>query len=1348
MAYTGMNKADWESREYLLDAQSANNALGTVLNTSHQMYGAIKNSQTKKINAELDTRFSEVENEIQMDKSIPPQERGNVLKERYQAIIAEAKEAHKTLPGVFKDIEDSLDLRRNSKLNDWSAMDLREYENARLEFGFSQLDQLVSSTDARDVLKASGTIKEKDYQLPQAEQSQKEGSEGFIGFSSDFEIRKHDSEPQSSVFDAELHQAAHSDMSEWDFRVLAITKMAKELYPNSELKQNVVIHDYTEKLRGELPYQDLDLLFTATFRDDNMDEWDYSGARAQYRNQLQNETYGGKPLTKPMQDSLLKQFDSKYEDLVSGLYKQAADIFEQSIMQPIAELKMAHIQDGNKPFLPEHVEEIYNPVIKESGIPEKFFRELKESDMLIARNNEKIKMQNDFKRLYKLGEKRSAEESGQMFELSKMFTLEQIESLKLQAMDSARNLNNIAMVETSGVAMLSDIEVYNNLDYKIAGGGFKSQKEFDEAIKSAKENGSLSEDAAATLENSYSRFNANKKQYENEAILDANKKLGALAYSKNLKTTDVMAIGEQLGLSPEENPEFYEIWTERAKSDAVRNATELINIMDFKDEMTVSQVKLAAEMYEIGTATAEYKTWMNKAEQNWENHLAKLSKTKQGFAEKSSKDAVSGVSEQIGLYREGKITKADALKALEAKKDVLSYEDYHRAYNDIGNADMKERERQTQVFTEEVLRPFLESRDSIMPGESEKRLRNAGLDPLNFHSELAEMRDTEALNQHRKHIPEYMKLQSYLKMREIGITDADIEKLGFEVPDTSFTNTLAYREMHGGEMFLSPKDLATKQLELIKNKMIEDTLPSGKAFQGTLSTKGLDKTIDDSVKEVHKRIEKAGEYGGRVDNSETISLLNMERYNLDDNQYHTLLWQKLLAGEITQKTYNERVAEDISVYKGPEYEATQKALKDFERYMKDAAKSGTDSKGKPVYVSEIALDLAVKNAKAVFLDEYNRAKANANGAPVIVDDIVKRTYDMVVNNKYQNMAEEVLSSMKKDTTQMYGGLFGTKGTTSYEILESFQKGEAFLVDKEALARLLSDPSSGSTSLGSEEGTFGTWDAMRRNGMSDTKVSRQIILDTARFLGLSTEDGLPLDIDSGSFDKDMKSFIETLPEVSKGQLMQTATIAKWTLDVKRFAEKSLSPELVKALDPESKIEPFVSESNNLGVVVGETPFIFIEGGRRSETMLAYIGQNGQLVTFEATTQKVEGATKSFEKSLSDSLYGMNFHGYPIDNRDSNGDLLPINIEGLCEHMGESIKYATESRAFKNKKNEFLSLINQEIKEYNALSGASKPFYEDLRIYVDLDAMLEANESGSLVDTDLMSFVKYRFIESNI
>ncbi len=1346
MAYTGFNKADWESRKFMVGADARRNTVSTIASTGLQVLDTIyenaKVNEIERLNNEATNNLQIPEQEI--FKNIPPEEWEQKLQELHAGYADQALSTAKSLPGVKKQFINGLRNRRTINLSKERATLNQKEIQQNEQFGTNQLDNLVNAANVYEFAKSGGLIADRDLSLAKPEESSL--ASGFLDNPKNMQLQQTEKE-ENSVFSADLHQAYVQDVGQFEFGVKVIEHYANRMHPFNAKMRDMVVAEYTDKLRDKLPEHDLDINFAATFNRSTIDQWDYVGERRAYESQLAIESYGGQSLTEAKKEYLLAKFDAKYENLVEGIKKEAQTIYDERIAVSVTEKKLEHAQNANKPFLPEHVDEIYTAVVKDSGLPEKYFRSMKEVDLYVAKNNEKLKQQSDFRSLYKLGQKRTEQETNQMFELSKLFTTEQLETLKLQAMDSAKNISNIAISESRNAVFINDAKLYNDIDYGIVGGKYGSQKAFDDAITEAKLNG-LTEDAATLLEASYSKHSIRKKQYAQENLLEADKRLGAKAYYNSLSITDVRQVGEQLGLSPEEQPEFYEEWTAKAEANGQTNAVKMFNAIDFEDGITAGQVDHIAQTYGIDKSNPLYKAWKQKAEQNWDKHLSKISATKQGFLEKSEEGATTTVADQIGLYRDKQITKAEALTELQKNRKKMSYEDYSQAYNEINNTALIHHETKLQAFNEEVLRPFLDEQDTIMPGMSENRLKQAGLDPLDFQPELSEMRDVEAMNQHRKQIPQYVELQTYLQMAQLGITDNDIEKMGFKVPDISHTKTLKWAAEHNGETYQSPVAYAKEQLRVVESLMITDTLPSGKAFGGSSSASTLEKTITESAKRMHKDLISSLRKGAKVDNSEAIAYLNLKRYELEDNEYDKLLWSSLERDQITEATYLERVAEDISVYKSPEYKERSEAINTFEKYVRDVTSHAKDKDGKSIDISLIGLDTAVENAKSVFLEEYDYARKNSNGAPIVMEDIIKRSYDRVVNTKYESMADDFVSTIKADSSTMYRGVLGQRQTDSYKLLETFEKGEAFLVDKSALVRMLSDPEAGASSLGVESGVYGVWDSMYRNGKSSEEVGRQVLLDTARFLNLTGENGslaMPTDIASNSFDAEFGDFIKNLPDVSKNQLMQTAMIAKWTIDVKQFAQKELGQELINGLDPEGIVTPIITEGNRLGVSIGDTELFFNQGGSKGETTFSYVGEGG--VSQLASKQSLlKSETQSFEYKLGLSLSGYNIAGLDIVNLDAEGNALPVNMPALENHLEMVVENAKNASSFKRAKTNYLSVLNQKVSEYNALLKTNDLSYDDLELYVDYKALMDAHQGGTLLDTPLDAFVRYRLVQT--
>jgi hypothetical protein len=280
----------------------------------------------------------------------------------------------------------------------------------------------------------------------------------------------------------------------------------------------------------------------------------------EYKAGLENETYGGEPLSETKKNELVTQAGKMWDSLVAQKTKEAADFYENNIKNPMQELKTAQATNSNNLYFTEDVNAVYDKALKDNPVHAKFLMAQKEADLTIARNNERIQMQRDFKRLYSLGGERSEEQNQKLIDISANFSQEELLILKQQSLSEANVIQELKDFEKSGNSFQTTADIFDNAIAKVSTGGYKTKKEMDAAINSL----DLSYEQKQALIAEGDRYFARQNEYMSESIAEANNELGAMAYRGSLSQSGIERVAEKYGLSLEENPEFFTSWKNQA----------------------------------------------------------------------------------------------------------------------------------------------------------------------------------------------------------------------------------------------------------------------------------------------------------------------------------------------------------------------------------------------------------------------------------------------------------------------------------------------------------------------------------------------------------------------------------------------------------------------------------------------------------------------------------------------------------------------------------------------------------------------------------------------------------------
>lgn len=1536
MAYTGINKAQFEAQKFNIEADARRNTVSTIANTTLSVgQTLIQNSMQDKLeelNNKAEVYLSEKEAEIYADTDPEEwEERINTLYAEYgESVTAESK----MWPTVKKQFKKGLETRKSRKISAWNAQKKQDEVAATQAHNTNQLKGIVQSQDVVKFLQSGGIIYEKGYTGKQVEE-EPTLSDGFVsaGYSRIGSGETED-EGESMVFSREIQEAYNNGASRFDLSVMAIEYYAKKLHPFNEKLRQDTINKYTNELRETMPNNDLTILFNETFSDKNVNNWDFAGFMKSYKAGLDNDTYGGEPLSEAKKNELIEQAGNMWDSLQKQKSREASDFYENNIMGQIMEMKAAQAINSNQLYTTDDINNLYTKVLENNPVHAKFLTRQKEADLALARNNERIIQQRRYKTLYLSNSERTKEENEEFLNLSKTFSEDEIVTLKQQALIQAGNVQAMRDYEKSGIGYQNQANLFDEALKEVQSIEFGGTAELDKYIERYK--GVLTRDQIASLRQSgdsamnrrnthkteavdkinkdltqaildgstlskaygkmllekhgvtdptveasvykaiemknqekvvnsfYDQFmsgkltdeslaqmiedneiednkfvfglkemmnnqslkDANDKVYElinsgsfteeslktvledfsitdenvkytfntmleNSKLTNFQNKIGALdtegnldintlkaAISENkidenknaaflnpyyqrakqlsvekannelhtklyrgtLSNASLSEVGDKFGLTVEENPEFFNSWKNQIENVKIENAMKMYNSLNFDNRITVEQVDSIAEMFGLTTEDKLYKDMKTVAEQNWQKHLDTLGGTSAGFGEKTTEAGIKTVGGAIADYMNGKISRSDALAILAEQRGNFTEADYKEKYNQIGNEYMMKKNASDAIFEDVIYKPFLKDGATIMPGDTDKRMVAAGIDPADYadDADYLRMRDAEVINQHIAYVDQYTDAQMYLALREYGFSSMDIKDLGFDVPDISFQHTIEWAMEHEGEKPLTQDQYATQLASEASSKMIQGSLPSGRSFGDTSSVSGLSKSIEKSAEDVYKSVLERAKGGARYDDPDTISIFNVKKYTLDDKEYDALAFEMLTKGRITEDTYLKLIKEDISVYKTPEHQQVRDVIDTYREYITEQTGFGLDKDGKKVPTSSFLKDSVAEHFEAAFLNEYDQAVKAANGAYVNPLDIAKNIYDTMMESQYDGIITNTLDIIQSDTMKMFDGLFGSSETDSNKALSKFMKGEMTLIDANKLVQLLSDPDPTKQNqlFGTESGGLGTWMSMYNNGSSAEEVGLKVAYDVARSLGYN-----PPKMDE-NFKKNMEKFYSELPSnTARAQLSQAMLVAKWTVDAMKFSDKAIDPEIVNALGG-SKVPMIID--NHIVIDVGGTPFVYDPGeGKASESFYYHKKGSGAAVTLTSNKEVTESKRIRFENSMKEKLVmdqygiGQKYANYNFIKK--TGDKVSVNLPALERQLNNIIE--AKGPSLERISQDYISALNTQAMEWEDLTGAKKTLYSHVEYSVDTEALARAAEDGSILTTPLNSFITY-------
>jgi len=1336
MAYTGINKAQFEEQKFNIEADARRNTASIIANTTLSVgQTLVQNSMQDKLEelnnqAEIDLSDREAEIYANTDPEQWEESINSLYAEYGESVTSQSK----MWATVKKQFKKGLETRKAKRISAWNAQKTQDDVAATQAHNTNQLNAIVQSQDVTKLLQSSGIIMEKGYTGKPVE-SEPTLADGFVS-AGDSRIGGNEpaEEGESMVFSGALQEAYNNGASRFDLSVMAIEHYAKKLHPFSEKMQQDTINKYTEALRDTMPNNDLVTVFNATFSDKNVNDWDFSTFMKEYKAGLENESYGGELLSETKKNELIAQAGKMWDSLVAQKTREAADFYENNIKNPMQELKTAQATNSNNLYYTEDVNAVYDKALKDNPVHAKFLMAQKEADLTIARNNERIQMQRQFKNLYTLGGERTDSQEQKLVDISANFSQEELISLKQQSLSEANVIQGLKDFEKSPNSFQTTADIFDKALAKVRTGGYKTKKEMDSAIDSL----DLPDDQKQSLKTEGNRYFARQDEYMSENIAEANNELGVMSYRGSLSQSGIEKVAEKYGLSVEENPEFFSSWKNQAEAQAQDNALKMFNSLNYDDSMTTTQAKSILDTYGITKEDPLYKQMMDTAEANWQKHLGLEASKAQGFSgkEHSDGDALKSVRAKIGEFSNGNIAKSDMIDHLISQKSNLTETDYKTLYNEINNEHLIKKAQSDATFEDKVFRPYLSEQDTIMPGMTDKRMKEAGLDPLDFADDATylQMKDAEVINQHIAYVDQYTDNQMYLSLKERGLSDESIRELGFSIPDTSFQNTLQWAREHKGEKPVSRTEYAQELLGEAKGKMISGNLPSGRSYGGSSTTSSLDETIAKSADRIYDNLLEASKIGGNYDNPDAIKELNLRKYEMEDIEYDRLAYAKLMNGEITEKTYLAAINEDVSAYKSPEYKQVQDAMKVFMGYVEEASGFGMDKDGKKVPASSYLTDSVVANAKAAFLDEYQYALANANGAFVDPDAVAERVYNSFLDAKYTEYADKTMDILQSDTTVFYTNVFGRENANKAAYTD-FSSGQLNMFDQKIVAGLMSDPSNSDAGFGTNSSQFGMWLTMQRNGSSEEEIGNTIAHDVAKALNIDVPP-----VDSDGFEKKFEEAIQNLPPMARAQWEQASLVAKWTLDVYELAKSKIDPEIIKQLDPKGNMVPFV-ENNQMGVEIGGQRFYYDDGGEKASRGFVY-AKEGSAKSLYSESSAIAKSKTTLEEAMTDTFvldqYGQadKYARYNLFSGDE------VNVDAVEGYLNRIIQ--RKQGLLEKKGQAYISSLNAKAEDLESLTGNAGTYYSGIEYKVDTNALNKAKEDGTIQTKPLSNFITYTLV----
>lgn len=1342
MAYVGVNKAQDVKEDYLIGANARNSIVGTVANTAlnigQQLHQTKMMDDLEDMNTTAELELTKAENDVY--QNTPVEEREAKLTELYNQYYENNVTAYKTNDTVKKQFKKTLSARRVKTLSKWDTQHTQETISLSNAHNENSGNSLATSSNIVGFLKSNGLIAEKGQAPAKKEPSL---ADGFVTAKGSTFGSEADA-PQDIALSPKLQEMYENGASEFELAVAGFEYYAQKRHPNNKEAQADFVRTRTDILRETLPNNDLNVLFDTTFSVKNADNWDFEKNFAAYEASLEGESYGGQPLSDTKKAELLRSYSDKYADFVTRNTRAAKDIVTSKVTEQINALKSEMLLDGSKKVTSGEISKIYDEAFKDSPHLRRYIAEQETAHKTLGLQSEVLSLEQEYKRGFLRNGSGTAEEQKRFDTIATLLSDDQRLALQQKALQEANLSHEIGKFIETGKSYSEILGKSDQLGNGLRSGNYQSLQEFYDAVEQNR--AVLGDGFANSLISEGKGYFSDKESLKNDAVkqalTNANKDLAFSQLNETLSKTKIEEIGAKYGLTKEENPDFYLDWEQHAKNVSITNAQKVFTKENLNNTILPGQVDEIAKVYGLEEGDAVYKQMLDTAKANEAKVHEQALAAAKGFAKEgeSTTGAVEDAGSLVKQYTDGTMSRADALSNLADMSNKLTESEYLNIYSSLATASTIKSVTNQAKFEESVYRPFVEESETIMPGQSRQRLTDAGLDPIDFASELAELEDREYINQHRQAVAEVSADMYYLALKEMNMSDELIESMGVPLPDTSFQRTLEWMHEHPNETPKTAAELARQNVESAKTKMLGSTLPSGKAAPSGSGYDDIKKQFTESAKKVHTELTNGMGNFAKHNNPQSISRLDMLKFVYEDSAYDGVLYDMVRSGEITMDEYSKRVAEDISIYKGPEYKKVQDALKVFEDYIRQDNNYTIDANDDRTYMDPMAIDKTIEGYKAAFFSEYQMALSNSNGGYVDPKLIAERVYTNLRDTSYANKAKDMMEMLKGDTTQMFGssGLFSSGEKDIYGAYNKIFSNKSIFFGQQELENYLSDPNGNDDGI-SQTSRTAYYLGMASRGASETEIANAVALDAARYLGI--------DIPADAGESDIKSIMNKQSGGIRARWEQLSLISKWSVDIQRKGASQISEEFVSIVGEDANVTPFFTQSG-MGVSVGETRFFYEPGNNKADPSFYYFDKNNQRHTLTSTSKAMEDAQKKFTNSFGKSIR-MNpnrrdlfskQNGLVIKNDDGT---LQANVPAVVKTLQEHISGL--QAGMENNSAQYLDALNRQALEWNTILGEEvKEYYTNVEYFVDLPKLQKAYESGSILSRPIEDFIGYRLV----
>jgi hypothetical protein len=401
VAYTGANRAGFESQKYQNKANLIQQGISTTATIGSNIYNDIKSQKdqeaiqtnTLALNGYLSNGLNTIKGEY--DTSEWGKKYDELVKTTFSTLasnesIVDAK-GNEILSGKMNSVIKSGVRSKMEQIyfNNKEILGNQAFEedSNRLTIGMqTDLDNSIKSDNVFVYAKESGIIPPSAINAEQNKTSPDDEAlpSGFLsnatkGQSFDFSMPSQNGNATDADYskyptlnalaqkkETEVAKTGETSVTQFEAKMAYIKDRVALRYPGNPKKQQAVIETERQKLIQIQPEQDLEIAFASAFHGKDFKDWDYDGFIKGYGESLKTDTYGGKTLMVSRQMELEQNAAKLYASYLSTYSVQQEDIYRKQIQPSLEKI----VREGQ----PISIEQ-YDKILGNGGADPYFFPE-------------------------------------------------------------------------------------------------------------------------------------------------------------------------------------------------------------------------------------------------------------------------------------------------------------------------------------------------------------------------------------------------------------------------------------------------------------------------------------------------------------------------------------------------------------------------------------------------------------------------------------------------------------------------------------------------------------------------------------------------------------------------------------------------------------------------------------------------------------------------------------------------------------------------------------------------------------------------------------------------------------